>query len=277
MNTELSLAFIGGGNMATALATGLIGTHCTANNVHVVDIDPAALQRWREKGATVAAQPDNTLTQKRIWVLSVKPQFLEAAVAACKPYLQPNTLVISVAAGIPAATLSHWLGSETQPFTRLVRCMPNTPALIGAGVSGLYALEGVTQADAELAHQLLSAVGQVVWVNSDAQIDAVTALSGSGPAYVFLFLQSLIEGAIELGLSPEQARTLALATVDGATRLAGQSDEDLATLRQRVTSKGGTTAAALAVFEEQGFASCVNQAMRAAKHRAAQLAEEFSK
>lgn len=276
MNTELNLAFIGGGNMATALATGLIGKHCQAANIHVVDIADSVQDRWRAKGATAAGQPDGTLSSRRIWVLSVKPQYLQQAVLACKPFLQPDTLIISVAAGISAATLSRWLGQDNQPYTRLVRCMPNTPALIGAGVSGLYALNGATKSDRELADTLLSAVGQVVWVESDAQIDAVTALSGSGPAYVFLFLQSLIEGATQLGLSPEQARTLALATVDGATRLAGQSDEDLVTLRERVTSRGGTTAAALAVLEAQGFAPSVRQAMQAAHNRAAELAKEFS-
>src|SRR5699024_164141 len=139
-----------------------------------------------------------------VWILSVKPQYLKEAVQACKPFLQDNTLVVSVAAGIASTTLSQWLGSASQPWTRLVRCMPNTPALIGAGASGLLALDGVTSHDRKISEQLLRSVGQVVWVDTDDQIDAVTALSGSGPAYVFLFLQALIDGAVKLGLSPDQ-------------------------------------------------------------------------
>jgi len=276
MEKDLNLAFIGGGNMATALATGLIGTVCTADRIHVVDIDTGVLERWRARGCSASGRPGNALARSRVWILSVKPQYLYQALLDCKPYLQANTLVISVAAGIPASTLSRWLGHEGRPFTRVVRCMPNTPALIGAGASGMYALDGVTAEDRQLADQLLSATGQVVWVDSDDHIDAVTALSGSGPAYVFLFLQSMIDAAVEQGLTPEQARTLALATVDGATRLAASSDDDLVTLRERVTSKGGTTAAALDVFRQKDFDQIVRQAMQAARTRAAQLADEFS-
>src|SRR5690606_34066080 len=134
-------------------------------------------------------------------------------------------------------TISQWLASDGKPWTRLIRCMPNTPALIGAGISGLTALEGVSEDDKALAQQLMRAVGEVVWVDGDAQIDAVTALSGSGPAYVFLFLESLIQGGIEQGLGAEQARSLALATLNGATQLAALSPETLAVLRERVTSK----------------------------------------
>lgn len=277
MNKELNLAFIGGGNMATALASGLIGKRCGAHDVHIIDIQSDVRDRWALKGVSVASEPDDTLTSKRVWIFSVKPQYLKQAVQACRPFLQDDTLVISVAAGISSVTLSQWLGTAQQPWTRLVRCMPNTPALIGAGAAGLLALEGVSDDDKQIADQLLRAVGQVVWVDSDKGIDAVTALSGSGPAYVFLFLQALIDGAIDLGLSADQARTLALATVDGANQLASLSPEDLVTLRKRVTSEGGTTAAALAVLERDGFATSVRDAMAAANLRAAELADEFSK
>lgn len=277
MNTELNIAFIGGGNMATALASGMIGKLCGAHNIHVIDVQPEALEHWKTKGVSVAAAADDTLASRRVWILSVKPQYLKQAVLDCKPYLQDDTLVISVAAGISSSTLAQWLGSPEHPWSRLVRCMPNTPALIGAGAAGLLALEGVTDDDKKIADQLLKSVGQTIWVDSDDHIDAVTALSGSGPAYVFLFLQSLIEGGVALGLTQDQARTLALATVDGATQLAGLSPEDLVTLRERVTSKGGTTAAALEVFEHEGFAATVRQAMQAAHGRAAQLADEFSR
>src|SRR5690606_39676829 len=210
-----------------------------------------------------------------IWVFAVKPQVMKETVARCKPFLRPETLVISIAAGIKSDTLAGWLGHEA-PWTRLVRCMPNTPALIGAGVSGLLALDGVSEDDKAVAQLLLKAVGEVVWVDSDEQLDAVTALSGSGPAYVFLFLEALIQGGIELGLSAEQSRKLALATLHGATQLAALSPETPATLRERVTSKGGTTAAALAVFEQQGFATLVQRAMQSAYDRAGELAAQFA-
>lgn len=276
MKTELNLAFIGGGNMASALASGLIGKRCAAHNIHIIDIQTDVLEQWRLKGVSVAFEANEVLASHRVWIFSVKPQFLKEAVQACRPFLQDDTLVISVAAGISGITLSQWLGSPDQPWTRLVRCMPNTPALIGAGAAGLFALDGVTDDDKHIADQLLQSVGQAVWVNSDAEIDAVTALSGSGPAYVFLFLQALIEGALDLGLSADQARTLALATVEGSTQLARQSADDLVTLRQRVTSKGGTTAAALEVLDSHAFAAIVQQAVRAAHARAGELSDEFS-
>src|SRR5690606_8305227 len=206
-----------------------------------------------------------------------KPQYLKAAVESCRPYLQDDTLVISIAAGISAETISQWLGGAGRPWTRLVRCMPNTPALIGSGASGLMALDGASEDDRAVAQQLMRAVGEVVWVQSDAQIDAVTALSGSGPAYVFLFLESLIKGGIDLGLSDDQARTLALATLNGATQLAALSHESLAVLRERVTSRGGTTAAALDVLNGKEFPAIVQQAMQAARERAAELSSEFAK
>lgn len=277
MNHELNLAFIGGGNMASALASGLIGKRCGAGDVHIIDVNESVLAQWREKGTSVALAPDSALSGQRIWVFAVKPQVMRETVAACKPFLQPDTLVISIAAGISSQTLSDWLGEAGKPWTRLVRCMPNTPALIGAGAAGLLALPGVTEQDKAQAQLLFRAVGQTTWVDSDEQIDAVTALSGSGPAYVFLFLEALIDGAVKLGLSAEQARTLALATLNGATQLAALSPETPATLRERVTSKGGTTAAALDIFEQQHFAAVVQQAMQAAFDRAADLSQEFSK
>jgi len=276
MNQALTLSFIGGGNMASALASGLIGKRCGASDVHVIDINESALAPWREQGVGTATAPDETLSSQRVWVFAVKPQVMKETVARCRPFLRPDTLVVSIAAGITSSTLAGWLGGDT-PWTRLVRCMPNTPALIGAGVSGLLALDGVSEDDRAVAQLLFKAVGEVVWVDSDDQLDAVTALSGSGPAYVFLFLEALIQGGIDLGLDPQQSRKLALATLQGATQLAALSPEPPATLRERVTSKGGTTAAALAVFEQQGFASLVQQAMQSAYDRAGELATEFAK
>lgn len=277
MDTQLSIAFIGGGNMATALASGLAGKTCPAGNLHAIDPTPAVQDAWRARGATAAGAPDAALQACRVWIYAVKPQQLREAVAATRAWLQPGTLVISVAAGIRADTLSGWLGEPGSPWQNLVRCMPNTPALVGAGVTGLAALPGVDRAGRELAERLLGSVGQVVWVDDDAALDAVTALSGSGPAYVFLFLEALIAGGVAVGLSPEQARQLALGTLDGATRLAAQSDDPPSVLRERVTSKGGTTAAALQVFQQADLAAIVRHAVEAAAQRSRELASEFGK
>jgi pyrroline-5-carboxylate reductase len=273
MITEpLTLAFIGGGNMASALAAGLIGKRCAAHDVHVIDINEPVLDRWKQQGVTVAPVPSQALAASRVWIFAVKPQAMKEIALSCRPFLQPDTLVVSIAAGVQSATVAQWLGSPGHPWTRLVRCMPNTPALIGAGASGLMALQGVSADDKTVAQQLLRAVGEVVWVETDQQIDAVTALSGSGPAYVFLFIEALIKGATQLGLNDDQARTLALATLNGATQLASLSHESPAVLRERVTSKGGTTEAALAVFQQKEFEAIVRQAMQAAAGRAAELA-----
>lgn len=276
MTKELTIAFIGGGNMATALGAGLIGKRCGAHDVHVVDINAAILEPWAQQGTTVSLAPDQTLVTRRVWIFAVKPQYMKEAVQNCRPFLQPDTLVISIAAGISSATLGQWLGSPQQPFTRLIRCMPNTPALIGAGASGLMAGEGASEDDKMVAQQLMRAVGEVVWVANDYEIDVVTSLSGSGPAYVFLFLEALIQGGVKQGLSNDQARTLALATLAGATQLAALSHESLTVLRERVTSKGGTTAAAVAVLQDQQFPNIVQTAMQAAADRAAELSNEFS-
>ena len=276
MNHELTIAFIGGGNMATALGSGLIGKRCGAHDVHVIDINPAALESWAQQGCTTATAADERLASRRVWLLAVKPQFMKETVAGLRPYLQADTLVVSIAAGISAKTLGQWLGSPDQPWTRLVRSMPNTPALIAAGATGLMAGTGVSQAERDQVQTLFKAVGEVVWVEDDHAIDVVTSLSGSGPAYVFLFLEAMIAAAVEQGMEPDQARRLALATVTGATQLAGLSHEALSVLRERVTSKGGTTAAALEVFEQEDFTGTVRRAMQAAADRAATLSRELS-
>jgi len=276
MKQELSLALIGGGNMATALASGLIGRRCAAADVHVIDPNVATRERWNALGTTTAAAPDARLSGCRVWFFAVKPQVMAEVVRQCRPWLRPDTLVISIAAGIPGEAISRWLGTGEQPYERIVRCMPNTPALIASGMTGMASLGGVDETDRALAEELLGAVGQVIWVRDDAAIDAVTAVSGSGPAYVFLFLEALIEAGVEQGLTPEQARQLALGTFHGATQLASLSPDSPAVLRERVTSKGGTTAAALAVFQERGLPDIMRQAVAAAARRAGELAREFS-
>ncbi|SOE49909.1 pyrroline-5-carboxylate reductase [Orrella dioscoreae] len=271
----LSIAFIGGGNMAAALAAGLAGRLCPASAIHVLEINESAHDPWLAKGMTVSARPDDALAGRKVWVYAVKPQQLQEAVAATRAWLDDDTLVLSVAAGIRSDTLAAWLGTPDAPWQRLVRCMPNTPALVGAGATGLAALPGATAQDRDLAQSILGSVGLTVWVADDAALDAVTALSGSGPAYVFLFLESLIQGAQALGLDARQARQLALATLDGATQLAAESTESPAVLRERVTSKGGTTAAALAVFAQAQLPQTVAHAMAAAAQRGRELGDEF--
>lgn len=274
---SIKLAFIGGGNMASALSAGLIGKRCAASDVLVIDPNESVRQHWQDQGTFVASSVvGSTLAEQRIWVFAVKPQHMKDVVLQCQPYIQPNTLVISVAAGIASKDIAHWLAKDGQPHQRVIRCMPNTPAFIGCGATGLMALEAVDNSDKQIAEMLFKTVGEFVWVADDAAIDAVTALSGSGPAYVFLFLESLIQGGIDQGLSAEQAKKLAFATVSGATELAALSPLALPQLRANVTSEGGTTAAALQVFAEQHFSTIVQQAMSAAKDRAVQLAKEFS-
>lgn len=275
MKDELSLAFIGGGNMASALAAGLAGRVLPADRIHVIEVNEAAHEAWRARGVSVAAQADERLARSAVWIYAVKPQVMREVVAQTRPFLR-DTLVVSIAAGVRSDTLATWLGTPGKPWERLVRCMPNTPSLIGAGASGLSAGAGVGQADRDLAGELLGAVGEVVWVDTDAALDAVTALSGSGPAYVFQFLQALIDAGCALGLSASQARTLALATLSGATRLAAESEESPDTLRERVTSKGGTTAAALQVLTDRGMPGIVHEAMQAAAARAREMGDEFA-
>lgn len=274
---NLTLAFIGGGNMAAALASGLAGKICAAGDIHVIDINEAGHEAWRARGMTTAARPDEALRRCKAWVYAVKPQHMREAVLQSKPWLAPDTLIISIAAGIRADTLAGWLGEPGKPWQRLVRCMPNTPALVGAGMTGLAAMPGVTEADRALAARLLQSVGEVVWVDGDAGLDAVTALSGSGPAYVFLLLEALAAAGRSVGLTEAQAHQLAQATVAGAAKLAGQSTDTPAVLREKVTSKGGTTAAALEVFKQAGFADIVRDAVQAAARRSRELAEEFGK
>jgi len=280
LEKPLSIAFLGGGNMAGALAFGLAGKLCAADNIHVIDVVDATCAAWRERGMSAGTAPDAKLADCRVWVYAVKPQHLREVALASRAWLRPDTLVISIAAGIRADTLAAWLGgsdtnTDVQPWPRVVRAMPNTPALVGAGITGLAALPEVNAADRQLAADILAVVGEVVWVANDAQLDAVTAVSGSGPAYVFRFLEALIQGGQAVGLSAEQSRQLALATLAGATQLAAQSSDPPAVLRERVTSKGGTTAAALAVFESEDFTGMTRRAIAAAAQRARELSEAF--
>ncbi|MCD8505185.1 MAG: pyrroline-5-carboxylate reductase [Burkholderiaceae bacterium] len=275
MTTHIDIAFVGGGNMAGALIEGLLKRGVPAKRLHVIDVNGDTRSRWRELGLSVASEPDEELSRHHVWVLAVKPQQLADVVQQCKPFLTPLNLVLSIAAGISLSSLSHWLGTLTDPWPLVVRAMPNTPALVEKGMTGLAAGSELSAEHRSHAQNIMSAVGDVIWVESDDMIDAVTAVSGSGPAYVFRFIEAMMDGARTLGLDDVQAKQLTLATLAGATELAAQSVEPVSVLRERVTSKGGTTQAALDVMHTKGFGDIVQKAMKAAYDRAGELSREF--
>ncbi|MCM5681769.1 pyrroline-5-carboxylate reductase [Schlegelella sp. S2-27] len=270
MNTSTAIAFIGGGNMASAVIGGLRANGRPASDLLVVE--PHAEQRARlaqEHGVQALESAGPELARAGTVVWAVKPQLFKAAAAPCAPHVSA-ALHLSVMAGIRSDALVAATGS-----TRVVRSMPNTPALIGEGISGLYARAEVTPAERGAIEQLLAPTGRTVWVEHEADLDAVTAVSGSGPAYVFYFIEAMIEAAQAMGLSAEQGKQLALATFAGATELARRSTEPPEVLRERVTSKGGTTYAALTAMEAGGIKPAFVKAMQAAQQRAQQLGDEF--
>ena len=275
--SALKIAFIGGGNMAAALIAGLAGKLTAGANIHVVDPNGAALEQLRARygvtTAPVAAAGDAALAACDVVVLAVKPQMMRDVSAQLLPALDlaRQPLVVSIAAGIRAADLSRWLGG----YGAIVRCMPNTPALIGMGITGMVAAAGVSADQRYSADAILRAVGPTVWLDDEAQIDAVTAVSGSGPAYVFYLIEAMQQAAVEMGLSAEQGKQLALATVAGAAQLAVDSPDPVGVLRERVTSKGGTTYAALTSMEGAGVKSAIVAAMKAAQQRGKELGDEF--
>ena len=270
------IGFIGGGNMAQALMGGLVAKRADVTFV-VVEPEPttrATLLRV-VPDATVHESPSADLGSCDAIVFAVKPQSFREAATATARWID-RSLVISIAAGIRVREIAHWLGAE--PASRpIVRAMPNTPALIGQGITGLYASPSVGEQDRALADTLLSAVGQTLWVADEASLDVVTAVSGSGPAYVFSFIEALERGAIELGISAEDARRLAVATFVGASRLALETEEPIAVLRERVTSKGGTTHAALTHMTESGCHAAIVEAIRKAARRSTELGDEFGR
>ena len=273
MNSNLKICFIGGGNMAAALIGGLAGKLTTASNIHVVDISTDALSVLKHRfGVSTAGQIDATVAGSDVIVLAVKPQHMREVMAQLLPQVSTQ-LVLSIAAGIRMQDLSRWLNSHTA----IVRTMPNTPALIGQGITGLVAMAGVSHAQRAAAQAIMQAVGGTVWLDDEALIDAVTAVSGSGPAYVFYFIEAMQQAAQEMGLNAEQGRQLAIATFTGASQLAAQSDEPISLLRERVTSKGGTTYAALTSMERDGVGAAIGRAMKAAAARGKELGEEFGK
>jgi len=270
-----TIAFIGVGNMGRAILGGLINGGHPASQLRAADADAAACERVRREFG-VAAGHDNRAAAAGadVLVLAVKPQQLKAvATDLLPPAGAPRPLVLSIAAGISTDALSSWFG----PDTPLVRSMPNTPALIGRGTSALFATAATDAARRALAETIMRAVGVVHWLDDESLMDAVTALSGSGPAYVFRLIECLALGGERLGLDPALARRLALETAAGAAELALGSAQDPGTLRAQVTSKGGTTEQALRVLDEGGIEALFGRALTAARDRSRTLSEEFGK
>jgi len=269
----MNILFIGGGNMAAAIIGGLIAKGRPASTLQAVDVLPEALSRLEKQfGIRTSADGKAAAAIADCIVLAVKPQQMREVATALAPALR-GQLVISIAAGIRGADLSRWLG----PAAQVVRAMPNTPALVTAGITGLYAMPGVSSARRQDAESILAAVGATFWVDSEKDLDAVTAVSGSGPAYVFYFIEALEQAGRELGLSPEIARQSALATFAGAVKLATAGDADPATLRARVTSKGGTTERAINVLDDAAVKAAFIRAVRAAAERAAEMGDALGK
>jgi pyrroline-5-carboxylate reductase len=264
------MAFIGGGNMASALIGGLLKAGRAASSISVVE--PGEDQRARlvqQFGVTVHAAADAALSGCAMVVWAVKPQLFAEAAAPCAPFVGA-ALHLSVMAGVRSAAIARATGSP-----RVARAMPNTPALIGQGIAGLYARDAVGPAERQAVEQVLAPTGRLLWVAREEDLDAVTALSGSGPAYVFYFLEAMMQAAVEMGLSPAHGRDLALATFAGATALADASAEAPEVLRERVTSKGGTTHAAISSLQADGVKAAFVKAMRAAQQRARELGDAF--
>ena len=271
----MKVTFIGGGNMATAIIGALVARGSRAADVRVVE--PAKAQRERlaarvEGVGLHAATTATAVDGADLVVLAVKPQQMREAAHALGPFVDAVPVVLTIAAGVRCADLSRWLGG----YARIVRAMPNTPALVGAGISALYATSEAKDV-ARIAAEVLEACGEVLWCEREQQLDAVNAVSGNGPAYVFYFLEALEQAAITLGLAPDVARRLAYATFDGSMRLARASSEAPATLRANVTSKGGTTAAAIAILDAASVQQRFIDAVKAGAARAAELGDEYGK
>ncbi len=267
----MKVTYIGGGNMAAALIGGWLKAGGSAADIAVLEVDAARrAELTRQFGVATHDNPGAALAAAELVVLAVKPQQLRPVCETIQPFVAQAT-VVSIAAGVRLRELALWLGIQ-----HIVRAMPNTPALIGAGISGLVALPSVSESARHSVESILKAAGAVVWLEREDQLDAVTALSGSGPAYVFYFIEALINAGQQLGLDTHQARTLAVHTVVGAGQLAAQSTEAIATLRERVTSKGGTTAAGLSSMTQDHVGEAFERAVHAAHRRAVELGDAFS-
>ena len=269
-NTSQTLAFIGGGNMATAIIGGLIKQGTPANRILVIEPFEEAHQRLQTQfGVRVLAAADATLADAGLVIWAIKPQTFKEAAQQTKNFCV-NALHLSVAAGIRSDSIAKWLSTD-----RVVRAMPNTPALVGLGQTGLFARSAVTPTDKAWIEQVVATTGALLWVKDEPLLDAVTAISGSGPAYVFFFIEAMVEAGVKMGLSAEQATQLAIGTFEGASQLAKTASEPPSVLRERVTSKGGTTYAALTSMQNAHVSELFQAALKAAELRAHELGDEF--
>lgn len=265
-----AIAFIGGGNMASAILGGLLREGLAPAQVEVVEPFAEARARLQSQfGVTAQEHAGPALARAELVVWAVKPQTFKEAALQVKAHTA-RALHLSVAAGIRSDSIAAWMGTE-----RIVRSMPNTPALVGKGMTALFARPGVTAADRALVEQVIATTGESLWVQDETLLDAVTALSGSGPAYVFFFLEAMTKAGVEMGLSAQQAHKLAVGTFVGASELARASDDPPEVLRQRVTSKGGTTYAAITSMEQDQIQAHFVKALHAARARARELGDEF--
>ena len=267
----MRIAFLGGGNMASALIGGLIAKGTDARSISVIEMSPAAREKLGARYPIhLSTAPDAQMQRADVLVLAVKPQDMKRALASISGFSKQK-LVVSVAAGITLKSLTRWLDGHR----KIVRCMPNTPALIGAGMTGLFASPEVEKKEREMAESILRAVGDVVWMPEERLLDPVTAVSASGPAYVFWFIEQLAASAVKLGIPQDAALKMAKQTVLGSAMLAAQSADSPETLRRNVTSKGGTTEAALKVFDEAKLAEHFARAVAAASKRGEEMGREF--
>lgn len=272
MENKTVIGFIGAGNMAYALIKGLLSNGFDAQNINVSDSNDELLIK-RKSELNIATYSDNTslLNNSDIVVFAVKPQVLSVVCLQLKNKVKPNHLFVSIVAGIRGNDINRWLGGNFA----LVRTMPNTPALFQSGVTGLFANDLVSNQQKELVTSILSSVGECFWVDDEKLIDAITAISGSGPAYFFLLMQSITQAATALGLDEKTANSLSIQTSLGASLMATKSGKDSKTLRKEVTSPNGTTQAAIESFQDQNFEGIVAAATRAAYDRARELSNDL--
>ena len=258
----MKITYIGGGNMAAAMIGGMLSQGFTSSEIHVVEPDANKRSELMAKYGISTSSPDDTLPASLAIIFAIKPQQFRNVAAGILPQLNA-ALVISIAAGIRTETISQWLGG----YDRIVRVMPNTPALVQAGISGVYASAAVNLADKALTQRILSSIGEQVWVDQESQIDGITAISGSGPAYVFYLMEALQAAALAQGFAPEIAHKLAYQTFAGAVKLALSSEDEVGTLQIKVTSKGGTTERAIQALEANQVRSAIITAASAAAAR----------
>lgn len=268
-----TIGFIGGGNMATSLMSGLIASGHSPQQLWVSDTAQAALQAHRDRlNVNISADNATVVAEADVVVLAVKPQILREVALQIAPAVQSSkTLVVSIAAGISQSSLAKWLGADVA----IVRCMPNTPALVLSGATALHANDKVSEEQKDLAENILRSVGLALWVDEESQLDSVTAVSGSGPAYFFLLMEAMEQAALHMGLSEHCARLLIQQTALGAAKIALESAESPTQLRERVTSPGGTTQKAIETFQQNGFGELVAKALQSARDRSIEMSTQL--